>query len=134
MTRIARVRGDSVQVALGLDFACIFFSVVAAFVTLRALRRQQGAELAYEKVLEMRADELEIFAKRVAHDLLSPLSAPLAHAFHGEAKRRARPLDPGAASPLEWLTRLARRVLGRRGSRFARLGGVAVHRPARQRA
>ncbi len=73
--RIAGLRATSVRVALGLDVACILLSALAAFVTIRALRRQRVAELAHERVLETRAQELEISASRVAHDLLSPLSA-----------------------------------------------------------
>jgi signal transduction histidine kinase len=63
------------RVALGLDLACIVFAALAAFVAVRALARQRNAEQAYEEMLETRGAELEVFARRVAHDLLSPLSA-----------------------------------------------------------
>lgn len=73
--RIARIRTESVRLAFGLDALCVLFSAAAAFVAVRALRNQRAAERVHAKVLETRADELESFARRVAHDLLGPLSA-----------------------------------------------------------
>ncbi len=75
VTRIAGVRHRTIRIALLLDSVCVIFSVVAAIVAIRALRRQRAVEVAHERMLEGRANELELFAKRVAHDLLSPLSA-----------------------------------------------------------
>jgi signal transduction histidine kinase len=73
--RIASIRSGSVRLAFGLNIACIAFSATAAFIALRSLRRQRSLELAHEELLEVQAVELERFASRVAHDLLSPLSA-----------------------------------------------------------
>jgi signal transduction histidine kinase len=73
--RIASIRAGSLRLLFGLNVACIVFSAVAAFVALRSLRRQRSLELAHEALLEVQAADLERFASRVAHDLLSPLSA-----------------------------------------------------------
>jgi signal transduction histidine kinase len=75
VARITRIREGSVRVALWLDTVCIAFSMMAALVALRALRGRRAVELANEKMLATRAEELEVFAQRVAHDLLGPLSA-----------------------------------------------------------
>ncbi len=74
-TRIAGVRQRTIRLALLLDSACLAFSIATAVVAVIALRRRWAVERAYEEMLEGRANELELFAKRVAHDLLSPLSA-----------------------------------------------------------
>ena len=73
--RIARVRAGSTQLAFELDLASVLFAAAAAFVAVRALRRERAAERAYEAMLETRAAEFEAFARRVAHDLLGPLAA-----------------------------------------------------------
>ena len=73
--RIAAVRANSVRLTLVLNLACIAFAAAVALVALRSARRQRSLELAHEELLELRADDLERFASRVAHDLLSPLSA-----------------------------------------------------------
>jgi signal transduction histidine kinase len=73
--RIASIRAGSLRLLFVLNVACVVFSSVAAFVALRSLRRQRSLELAHEALLEVQAADLERFASRVAHDLLSPLSA-----------------------------------------------------------
>jgi signal transduction histidine kinase len=73
--RIGEIRIRSVRRLVALNVACIVLAAVAAFVSIRSLRRQRSLELAHEGLLEERAAELEQFASRVAHDLLSPLSA-----------------------------------------------------------
>ncbi len=75
VARIVAVRRSSRELAIGLDLLCMVFSALAALVAFRALKSRAVAERAYQSVLETRAEELEIFARRVAHDLLSPLSA-----------------------------------------------------------
>jgi signal transduction histidine kinase len=73
--RIADVRHRSTWLALGLDVACIAVAIAAALIAARAQRRQEATERAHADLLEVRADELEMFGRRVAHDLVSPLSA-----------------------------------------------------------
>jgi signal transduction histidine kinase len=72
---IKEVRSETVRLALLLDGACAALAIVASFIALRALRRQRETEEAHAQLLSGRANELEMFAKRVAHDLLSPLSS-----------------------------------------------------------
>jgi len=97
VARIIEIRRDSMLVALGLDAACLALSVTAAAVALRALRKQREAEDRNARNLTGRANELENFAKRVAHDLLSPLSA-LTYCLH--AFKRAGEADPPLADAL----------------------------------
>jgi signal transduction histidine kinase len=54
--------------AIVLDAICLALTVVAALLAYRLGRR-------YTLLLEQRADELEAFAGRVAHDVVGPLSA-----------------------------------------------------------
>ena len=61
--------------AVGVDAACVLLSVAATLLTIRAVRRQRELEQAHARALVDRANELDMFAKRVAHDLLNPLSA-----------------------------------------------------------
>jgi signal transduction histidine kinase len=75
ITRISGIRADSIRYAFVLELASVSFAVAAAIFALRSLRRQRQVELAHQSLLEERAGELEIFASRVAHDLLGPLSA-----------------------------------------------------------
>jgi signal transduction histidine kinase len=75
VAQIADIRHRTIRKAVLLDSACLLFAVGAAIVAMRAIRRQRRIERAHERVLETRARELEMFASRVAHDLLSPLSA-----------------------------------------------------------
>jgi signal transduction histidine kinase len=53
----------------------VLVSIGAAGLVVHAERRRRLAEAAHEQLLVDRATELDMFAKRVAHDLLSPLSA-----------------------------------------------------------
>jgi signal transduction histidine kinase len=73
--RIAQIRAKAVRLTAGVTVACIAFAAGAASVALRSLRRQRALELQQETLLAERSTELERFASRVAHDLLSPLSA-----------------------------------------------------------
>jgi signal transduction histidine kinase len=72
---VASIRDGSMRVAYVFDAFCALFSAFAAYIALRSLRRQQALERRHAKMLEARADELEMFARRIAHDLLGPLSA-----------------------------------------------------------
>ena len=73
--RIAGVRTASVRLSFALTAACVLLAVLAGVVAVRALQRKREIELAHEELLSTRSSELERFAARVAHDLLSPLSA-----------------------------------------------------------
>jgi signal transduction histidine kinase len=58
------------SISIALDVACTIFTATLAFLAVRLLRRAHAAET-------KRADELDAFAARVAHDLRGPLSTPL---------------------------------------------------------
>jgi signal transduction histidine kinase len=67
-TSIRRMGERSVTNAIVLDALCLALTVITAFLAWRLGRR-------YTLLLERRADELEAFAGRVAHDVVGPLSA-----------------------------------------------------------
>jgi signal transduction histidine kinase len=123
--RIIAVRRDSMTLAMALDAICIALSMMAAGLALRALRRRAEVEESNVRFLAERADELEIFAKRVAHDLLSPLSSL---SFSLQAFKRAAEVDPKLAQALA----RARGCISRAQSmvdgifEFARSGASAV--------
>jgi signal transduction histidine kinase len=70
------------RLAFGLDVVCAAATLGAALLVLRLLRRHQRLARAYEQTLERRADEMEAFAGRVAHDVrnaLAPVSLSVSH-------------------------------------------------------
>jgi signal transduction histidine kinase len=73
--RILGAREHSARVALLLESASAILAVVAAALALRASRRLQLLMKRNADLQVARAGELEAFAHRVAHDLLSPISA-----------------------------------------------------------
>jgi signal transduction histidine kinase len=73
--RIEEVHRRSDLVALQMDALCVVLAGVVAWLVLRAVRRAQRIEQEHRAMLERRAEELEQFAGRVAHDVLSPLAS-----------------------------------------------------------
>jgi signal transduction histidine kinase len=73
--RILGARERSARMALLLEGASAILAFVAAALALRAARRFQRLTKHNAELQAARADELEVFAHRVAHDLLSPISA-----------------------------------------------------------
>ncbi|HXJ20554.1 MAG TPA: HAMP domain-containing sensor histidine kinase [Polyangia bacterium] len=70
------------RLVFGLDVICAVATVGAALLLLRLLRRHQRLARAYEQALERRADEMEAFAGRVAHDVrnaMAPVSLSVSH-------------------------------------------------------
>lgn len=66
--RIEWLGRRSVVAAIGLDTVSIVLAILTALMTVRVVRR-------YTQLVERRAEELELFAGRVAHDVLGPLGA-----------------------------------------------------------
>jgi signal transduction histidine kinase len=100
--RIERLGYHSITLAIGLDTVSVLLALATALMMVRVVRR-------YSTLVEQRADELELFAGRVAHDILSPLGAA------GLALDvAARDAAPGSA-----IARMA--VRGQAGLRRARL-------------
>jgi signal transduction histidine kinase len=73
--RVAAIRRHGMTVSFVLDGVCVALLLVAAALSLRALRRYMQLSRAHGDLVARRADELEQFATRVAHDLVSPLAA-----------------------------------------------------------
>jgi signal transduction histidine kinase len=122
--RVERLARLSTVASIAVDLLVVALTVLAALLALRLVRR-------YERALRERADDLEHFAARVAHDVKGPLAAT------GVALHAARRLAPGAAAPLDRGERGVRRVerlvddlleFARAGG--ARDGGAAADVPA----
>ena len=73
--RIERGRVRSNRLAYELDALSAALTLLAAFLALRIVRQAHRADRERQAMIEAKADELEQFAGRVAHDILSPLSA-----------------------------------------------------------
>jgi signal transduction histidine kinase len=93
--RIEQIRRRSVHLTWALDGASALAAVVMAVLAARLVR--QRAEL-----LERKADELEQFAGRVAHDLVSPLATV---AMAAQLVRQRTGDDHKAAALLERIDR-----------------------------
>lgn len=73
--KIQRSRSHEEVFAFGLDALSIGLTGVALALSLRVLRRYTGLRESHQQLLERRAEELELFSGRVAHDILSPLQS-----------------------------------------------------------
>ena len=72
--RIERARNRANRFAYQLDALCVLLAIVAAGLALRVVRQAHRVQQEHQRIMEAKADELEQFAGRVAHDILSPLS------------------------------------------------------------
>lgn len=72
-SRIERVSLRRRRLVFGLDGLSAAATLATALLVLSLLRRHEGLSRAYELALERRADELEAFAGRVAHDVRNAL-------------------------------------------------------------
>ena len=95
--RIEEGRRRAVRVALLLDLMSALFTIIAAYLTVRALAHHARVVDERNRLAARRAEELEQFAGRVAHDVLGPLSATRLAVSYGH--RRAD--DPAVARMLE---------------------------------
>jgi len=73
--RIEKARSRTDRFAYELDGLCAVLAIGAAVLGMRLFRQVQRAEHERRILTEAKAEELEQFAGRVAHDILSPLSA-----------------------------------------------------------
>jgi signal transduction histidine kinase len=111
--QVSAMRRRTSETALVLDGLCVLMAVAATFISVRALRRQRAAEEAHERVLVERATELDMFAKRVAHDMLNPLSALTYHLeLIKRTAARGESVAPTAAKAAACLQRTRRMVDG----------------------
>lgn len=73
--RIELNRASVRRTALELDGVVALMGVLAAVLAMRGLRQYHRLQDDQRELMEHRAEELEQFAGRVAHDILSPLAA-----------------------------------------------------------
>ncbi len=73
--QIRDARRHSVLLTAVLTLLCMGLGVLGVFLVARQSRRQRAMVDAYTRFQEARANELEQFAGRVAHDIRNPLSA-----------------------------------------------------------
>src|SRR5262249_13151772 len=99
---IQSLRDGSVKYTLALDALCVLLTLGAGALVGRAMIRQSKLVATHRKLLEERAGDLEQFAGRVAHDIVSPLSTvALALSMSDrpmEAQRRSALLGRGQRS------------------------------------
>lgn len=93
---IGRLGRESVINAVVLDAICVLLTMAAGLLAWRLVRRTTT-------LLEERADELEAFAGRVAHDVIGPLSATslaldLLARGTASAERASRAIESGRAA------------------------------------
>lgn len=74
-TRIRETRRRALLLANALTAGCVALGVGGLLLVLRQIRRYRALMEAHSRFHEARADELEQFAGRVAHDIRNPLSA-----------------------------------------------------------
>ena len=73
--RIEQVHRGSTRFALQMDALCVLLAGIVAWLVVRAAHQAQRIQQEHRAMLERRAEELEEFAGRVAHDVLSPLAS-----------------------------------------------------------
>jgi signal transduction histidine kinase len=73
--RINQTRHATIAVSAALNAVAILLTIGTAGWVFRLFRSHNRLQRAHAELVEHRADELEVFSRRVAHDLLSPLSS-----------------------------------------------------------
>lgn len=100
---VERARHRSAALAFSLDAICGMLAVLVALLAARDVRRYSELLEERNRLVERRADELEQFSGRVAHDVLSPLmvvglSLDLSNRLGPEDPKRAVSLERGRAA------------------------------------
>ena len=72
--RVERVYARGQRLALEMDTLCVVLTAIAAWLVVRSAHRARLLQEEHRDMIERRAEELEQFAGRVAHDVLSPLA------------------------------------------------------------
>jgi len=73
--RIESEHTRAVNISLALDLVCTLLTILVALLAVRAIQHHHRVVAERNRLVERRAEELEQFAGRVAHDILGPLSA-----------------------------------------------------------
>ena len=117
---IARRRRTSMQAAVALALASVALTALAAFLVYRISAQHDALQKRYAADLAATNAELEVFASRVSHDILSPLSSTrlaIDSALKAERDEAIRRKLQRGAGGLERVTRIARALFD-----FARAG------------
>lgn len=119
---VREVRRSTLRTAVGLDVACTAIAIIGALFLRRVVRMHDALLDRHRELQEQRTTELEQFAGRIAHDIMSPLGT-VAIALELAKKtetgeERARLLDRGGAA----VYRVKRMVTGLLD--FARAGAT----------
>jgi signal transduction histidine kinase len=107
---IARSRRRSLQAAIGLGIASVALTALVAVLVYRLGARHDALQRQHATVLEAANAELEIFASRLAHDIISPLASTrlaIDAALKAEANDRIRRSLHRGASALDRVSRIA---------------------------
>jgi signal transduction histidine kinase len=103
---VKKARDRSAKLAFGLDAVSGLLAILVALLAVRDLRRSSALLEERNRLMAQRAEELEQFSGRVAHDVLSPLMVVALSLDLGE---RLPPDDPKRAESL----RRGKTALGR---------------------
>lgn len=117
--RIRWIRSRSMSVAVGLNVVCALVTIAGAITLRRAMNAHADLAERHRRLLQEQATELEAFAGRVAHDILSPLGTvalTLELASRGDVVDKARFVERGT-NALQRVKRLVNDLLA-----FARAG------------
>ncbi|HEY7375809.1 MAG TPA: ATP-binding protein, partial [Polyangia bacterium] len=117
---IARRRRSSMHAAMALAAASIALTVLAAVLVYRLSSQHEALQRRHATLLEEANAELEVFASRLSHDILSPLSSTrlaLDAALKAEANEKVRRMLQRGAGGLQRATRIAQALFD-----FARAG------------
>ena len=122
-THIQATRRRVVLIATLLNATTLLFTAVIAAWIWRIFRSYSRLQREHAELVERRASELEVFGRRVAHDLISPLSSLT---FCLTAFKSASETDPKLASALARSRQCVVRAQGLVDNvfDFARSGGV----------
>lgn len=117
---IANRRRTSQQVAIGLALASVALTVIAAMLVYRLSVQHDALQRKHAAILAATNAELEAFASRVSHDILSPLSSTrlaIDSALRLEPEEAIRRKLQRGAGGLDRVTRIAQALFD-----FARAG------------
>ena len=120
---IAERRRSSLYAATGLTIASVVLTVLAALLVYRLTAQQEALQQRHARLLEEANAELEVFASRLSHDILSPLAATrlsIDAALRVQTDDAVRKKLERGVSGLDRVVRIARALFD-----FARAGARA---------
>lgn len=106
---VTEVSRRELPLAAAVEALTFLAAAVTLILTIRAVKRAESLWAQARAALDRRAEELEMFAIRVAHDLLSPLMS-LSLAMELAGRRLTEPEDSPARDALDRATRTLERI------------------------